>query len=152
MFLVFINIIRLGFYFYGINNPDLIRNNPNFDSYSLSPEVIRQSIILFCALIVFFIITALLRREAYKANNVLKYSFLSAVIVFVIAQWYGVYLNTNSPINERRLPFPVMSSLLITLTIWKTKFSDISDGNYIFKIIATIAINVGLYFLWDLWA
>ena len=78
------------------------------------------------------------------------YIFSALTIGFL--QWYELYYGSTFYYGEVRdkqgLMFPLLASLMVTLTIWKLNYSKTVNRNLTIKLTLTGIINVGLYLLW----
>jgi len=150
MFLVLMSLIQLGFYFYGVLNPSLIRNNQFFNEFNTSSSILITSAVSALGLFSFFVTAVLLRKEKNKDNGLIKTIFIGAIMLFAICQWLQIYIGKVIYNQKVGMSFPILSVLLISLIIIKTKFSDQINKNFLVKILSIFVVIAGLYLLWKL--
>ena len=150
-FLISLSVIGLGFYFYDILFLAPTEDNPFF-IYNANPGIINNTIASITCRVVFIILFLALSTESYNDSVVVKSLYLLSALVIGFLQWYELYYGSTFYYGEVRdkqgLMFPWLASLLVTLVIWKINYSKANPRNVMVKIILTVLINVGLFFLW----
>ncbi len=149
--LTFLSLVGLCFYFYDILFPDLSQSNP-FETFNNNPGIIKISITSFVARIIFILSFVSLVFEKFKQNKIILGIYISSALIIAFLQWYELYYSSTFYYGEVRdkqgLMFPILASLLLTLSIWKINYTKIESRNLIIKLILTVILNIGLYVLW----
>lgn len=149
--LVFLSLIGLGFYFYNLSFPDTSEYNP-FRDYNTNQGIIQIAIGSLISRIIFLLTFLLLIRDTYRTNKSIKTIYLISALIIGFLQWFELYYSSTFYYGEIRdkqgLMFPVFSSLMVTLVIWKLNYSTEKNKNLTVKLVLTGLINIGLYLLW----
>jgi hypothetical protein len=147
----FLSIIILGSYFYELINPVPTENNP-FEVYNNNQGIIVISLFNFILRIIFITCFLLLAFEKIKPKRNILIVYIFSALTIGFLQWYELYYGSTFYYGEVRdkqgLTFPMLSSLMVTLIIWKINYSRTEKSNLALKLLLTILINSGLYFLW----
>ncbi len=149
--MTFLSVVGLGFYFYDLVSPSLAEDNP-FKEFDSNSGIIRISVAAFIARVVFLICFIVLSTELFEnARRVLIVYLLSALIIGFL-QWFELYYGSTFYYGEVRdkqgLMFPILASLMATLIIWKMSYSGIENSDTVVKVLISLLVNAGLYFLW----
>jgi hypothetical protein len=151
--LTLVSIIGLGLYFYELAYPDLTQQDP-FRMFNSNAGIIKISIASIISRLVFFVFFLILSTHAYQDNIAAKLVYVTSALVIGFLQWYELYYGSTFYYGEVRdkqgLMFPALSSLMVTLVIWKINYSKFTKRNLIIKIVMTGLINLGLYMFWKL--
>jgi hypothetical protein len=151
--LTLLSIIGLGLYFYELAYPDLTQEDP-FRMFNSNGGIIKISIASIISRLVFFVFFLILSTRAYQDNILAKFVYVTSALVIGFLQWYELYYGSTFYYGEVRdkqgLMFPALSSLMVTLVIWKINYSKFTNRNLTIKIVMTGLINLGLYMFWKL--
>jgi len=160
-FLIFLAIIFSIINFIEIESPNSQIDNP-FAAYYTNPGIIRISTWKFISYCTFFLFFILLCFDKFKNKSTVLAAYLTSAFVIAALQWYELYYGSTFYYGEVRdkqgLGFPVFSSWMVTLIIWKINYSKNMDRDLAIKLILTGIINFGLYQFygqvyksWKLW-
>ena len=149
--LTLLSLAGLCFYFYDILFPDFSQNNP-FETFNNDPGIIKISIASFVARIIFILSFISLVFDKFKQNKIILGIYISSALIIAFLQWYELYYGSTFYYGEVRdkqgLMFPVLASLMLTLSIWKINYTKIESQNLKIRLVLTGILNVGLYVLW----
>jgi uncharacterized BrkB/YihY/UPF0761 family membrane protein len=160
-FIVFLAIVFSIIDFVDFNSSESEVGNP-FAAYYSNPGIIRITILKFLSFCFFFLLFIALSVEKFKNLNILLGAYLFSALAIAFLQWYELYYGSTFYYGEVRdkqgLGYPILSSLMVTLIIWKLNYSNSKERNLIIKLILTGVINIGLYQVynlvyesWNLW-
>ena len=160
-FIVFLAIVFSIIEFVDFNSSESEVGNP-FAVYNSNPGIRRITILKFLSYCSFFLLFVALSIEKFKNLKVLLGAYLFSAFAIAFLQWYELYYGSTFYYGEVRdkqgLGYPILSSLMVTLIIWKLDYSESKERNLTIKLILTGVINIGLYQLynlvyepWNLW-
>lgn len=149
--LTFLSLVGLCFYFYDILFPDFSQSNP-FETFNNNPGIIKISIASFVVRIIFISSFILLAFDKFKNNKIVPSIYISAALIIAFLQWFELYYGSTFYYGEVRdkqgLMFPILASLMLTLSIWKINYTKIESQNLKIRLVLTGIFNIGLYVLW----
>jgi hypothetical protein len=91
----------------------------------------------------------LLCFEKLKRKVIFLALYLSSALIIAVLQWYELYYGSTFYYGEVRdkqgLGFPVLSSCMVTLIIWKINYSKNQDRDLTIKFLLTGIVNLALY-------
>lgn len=135
--------------------------NP-FAQYYSNPVIRIIQILEFISYSCFLLLFTLLCFDKYRKNLAVLIGYLTSAFAIAALQWYELYYGSTFYYGEVRdkqgLGFPVFSSFMVTLKIWKINYSKNRDVDLTVKLVLTGIINFSLYQLygqvyesWKLW-
>jgi hypothetical protein len=135
--------------------------NP-FAEYYANPTIRSIQSLEFISYCCFLLLFTLLCFDKYRKNIAVLTNYLTSAFAIAALQWYELYYGSTFYYGEVRdkqgLGFPVLSSLMVTLIIWKINYSKNRDVDLTIKLILTGIINFSLYQFygqvyesWKLW-
>lgn len=149
--LTLLSIAGLCIYFYELKYPNPTQDNP-FKTFDNNPGIIKLSFASLAMRAIFIICFLLLANDKFKQKKRILVVYILTALTIVFLQWYELYYGSTFYYGEVRdkqgLMFPLLSSFMATLAIWKINYSKSEQRNLTIKLILTGSINVGLYFLW----
>lgn len=162
--LAFLVLFTIVFYIInaiGIESPNAQVGNP-FTEYYSNPGIRRIQALKFISYCCFLLLFVLLCFENYKKNIAVLTSYLTSAFAIAALQWYELYYGSTFYYGEVRdkqgLGYPVLSSFMVSLIIWKINYSKNRDVDLTVKLVLTGIINFSLYQLygqvyesWKLW-
>jgi hypothetical protein len=148
--LTLLSVVGLGLYFYDtFFGP--IDEDP-FKTYNTNEGVIKIATASIISRTIFIILFLVLLADTYHNSVFVKSIYLLLALIIGLLQWYELYFGSTFYYGEVRdkqgLGFPLLASLMVTLVIWKIKYSKAESRNMTIKIVLTGLINLGLYLLW----
>lgn len=150
-FLTLLSVVGLCLYFYHLQNPNYIQDNP-FKEFDNNAGIIKISIASLITRTIFITCFLLLAFDKFKQNKKILVVYIFSALATGFLQWYELYYGSTFYYGEVRdkqgLMFPVLASFMVTLAIWKISYSKTENRNLTIKLILTGLINVGLYLLW----
>ncbi|KAA6430708.1 hypothetical protein ACD591_17850 [Rufibacter glacialis] len=134
--------------FIDTGSPNTRIGNP-FAEYYSNPgikRILTLKFISYCSFLVFFI---LLCFDKYRKKITVLITYLASALTIATLQWYELYYGSTFYYGEVRdkqgLGFPVLSTFMVTLIIWKINYSKSRDKDLTIKLILTGILNFGLY-------
>ncbi|WP_187263969.1 hypothetical protein [Pontibacter beigongshangensis] len=136
-------------------------SDPFADYYS-NPGIRRIHCFKTIAWFSFLLFFTLQCFDKYRKNTAVLTTYLTSAFAIAALQWFELYFGSTFYYGEVRdkqgLGFPVLSSFMVTLVIWKINYSTNRDIDLTIKLILTGVINFSLYQLylqvyepWKLW-
>lgn len=133
-----------------------------YKNYYANPGIFIISVLQIGFRLVFIFFFFLLIIKRLKNNKSIFYLYLGVGLIIAALQWFEYYYGSTFYYGEVRdkqgLWFPILSSSIITLIIWKIDYSKIDKRNLIIKTAITLSVNIGLIILyrlvyepWHLW-
>jgi len=149
--LTLVSVVGFFFYFYDLQNPNPTQNNP-FKEFDNNSGIIKISIASLAARSIFIICFLMLAYNKFRQDKKILTVYIFSALTIGFLQWYELYYGSTFYYGEVRdkqgIMFPLLASLMVTLTIWKINYSKTEIRNLTIKLILTGIINGGLYFLW----
>ena len=149
--LTLFGIVGLCLYFYELKYPNPTQDNP-YKTFNNNEGIIKISIASLVARCVFVICFLLFLADKFKQNKKVLTAYILSALAIGFLQWYELYYSSTFYYGEVRdkqgLMFPILSLFMVTLAIWKINYSNAENRNLTTKLILTVIINGGLYFLW----
>lgn len=144
-----------------LNNADLNAGNPFADYYS-NTGIVAISWGQICSYFIFCLSFIFLCLKKYKMKRWVPTLYLLSALFIGFLHWFELYYGSTFYYGEVRdkqgLGFPFLSSFMVSLIIWRFKYSTKIDKDLHFKFILTAVINIGLFELyalvyepWNLW-
>lgn len=149
--LTLLSVVGLCMYFYDLNNPNPAQDNP-FKTFDNNSGIIKISIASLVSRSVFLSCFLLLAFEKFRHDKKILTVYIISALTIAFLQWYELYYGSTFYYGEVRdkqgLMFPILSSFMVTLAIWKINYTKTVNNNITVKLILTGVINIGLYILW----
>ncbi|QCR21915.1 hypothetical protein [Pontibacter sp. SGAir0037] len=151
-FLVLLTIVFSVINLIEIDNTNAHIGNP-FAAYYASPTIRSIQSLKFVCYCCFLLLFTILCFDKYKRNIAVLTSYLTSAFAITALQWYELYYGSTFYYGEVRdkqgLGFPILSSFMVTLIIWKINYSKNRDVDLTIKLVLTVIINLSLYQLYD---
>ncbi len=151
IFFVFLNLIVILSNIYGVIFSGQNQTNPFNSYYSNSGifSILISYLITSCLIILSFLF---LKKQTFSFRKIITLTYIISILTLAVLKWYELYYGSTFYYGEVRdkqgLNFPVFSSLLFALIIWKINYHNEKVKNFIIKITIIGLLNIGLLILW----